>query len=173
MRHPYCFWNKNKRNNLFSAEFVFIYGEKHSLSLRLTFCLSPQTQIIIFYFYKSNAFQSVYNTLLQIITTHKNMLYISLFLFFSCCFVFYIVDQMSTRNERLLHPSVLKNQVWFKMFVTKPEYYTVCFVCTVVSFKYVHPLSWHTLTIPKQDTPVPTRTSTILCTDQKSLWFWF
>lgn len=42
-----CLFYINHFNTLWT-EVCFIYGEKHILSLRLTFCLSQQTQIVYF-----------------------------------------------------------------------------------------------------------------------------
>lgn len=80
---PFCMHDprisgiKQIKHSSLVLSLFFIHGEKHNLSLRLTFCLSQQTQIVYFKFlfflyllYKSNTFQSVWITILQITTTH-------------------------------------------------------------------------------------------------------
>lgn len=108
-----CFCKENKkRYNTVWTEFCFIYGVKHILSLRLTFCLSPQTQIVYFYIFWSIKAMLSSQCGLQYCKSSQHKQTCFIFPFFTL-----VKQETDTTSERW--PLNIRKQpsVWLKIFV--------------------------------------------------------
>lgn len=81
-RHSFVFVKKTKKITQFEQNLLYLWSETHFVIK--TYILfeptDPNSLFLYILVYKSNAFQPVWITIPQIITTLTNLLYISLFL---------------------------------------------------------------------------------------------
>lgn len=97
----------------------FINGEKHILSLRLTFCLSPQTQIVYFCIFWSIKAMLSSQCGLQYCRSSQHKKTCFIFPFLQCRHNGLLKQETCTTSEMWpLHFLILEKQprMWFKMF---------------------------------------------------------
>lgn len=189
--------HKKEDKNTVWREFCFIYGEKHILSLRLTFCLSPQAQIVYFrIFWSIKAMLSI-QCGLQYCRSSQHKKTCFKFPFLHCRHNGLLKQETYTTSERwALHCSIENNQVcdlkclWFNLSFTlyictvsvKMHVPLVAAFCASKNSKFKFYLSTNCKTPRSSQLSDHNRLCMCvwtkyhnryaMCTHQKSLWSW-